>query len=236
VEVVAAGVAPYASIYFRTNGINAAPAVRMTVDYTGKVGIGTTTPDAGSILDVEGTASSGQIEWGSGGGRGALYGDAAQVGIGSATNQKLIFWTNNSAAQMTLSTAGFLGVGVTAPAYALDVTGDVNCSGNFRKSGAIISGGVTTQNLVAGSRALGGVYQNTTGKPMWVAAGMTLPTGQVGYAYTDSSTSPSAQVGGFNNGGANAAQYTLGFWVLSGNYYKVTGTGSASLTTWIEWW
>jgi len=43
--------------------------------------------------------------------------------IGTTSNHKLEFFTNNSAAQMTLSTAGYLGIGAV-PSYQLHIVGD----------------------------------------------------------------------------------------------------------------
>jgi hypothetical protein len=99
--------------YTRRAQADATLSEAMRITAAGQVGIGTSTPTAGSGLDVEAAASSGQIIWGNGTGKGALYADASNVGIGSYTNNPLIFWTNNGAPQMTLTTAGNFGINCT---------------------------------------------------------------------------------------------------------------------------
>lgn len=71
--------------------------------------------------------------------------------LGSATNsygfyaEDLTAATNNWAVYTAGTTksyfGGNVGIGTNTPAYALDVSGDVNISGNFRVNGTIFSGG-----------------------------------------------------------------------------------------------
>lgn len=94
----------------------------------------------------------------------------------------------------------------------------------------------THQNVVTSSRAIGTVYQNTTGCPMEVSACVGMGVG--GYeAYTDSSSSPSTGVayGAFGDTGGDLC---LPFRVLPSNYYKVvlaSGTG-LGIQIWTEWY
>lgn len=93
---------------------------------------------------------------------------------------------------------------------------------------------ITVQQSVAGSRAIGIVYQNTSGKPMFVTISVAQGPGQVLEAYTDAATPPTTLVGNIGNN-SNPSQYgSMSFVVLPGNYYKVSGSAS-SITAWMEW-
>ncbi len=130
-----------------------------------------------------------------------------------------------------------VGVNKTNPSYAFDVTGDMNCTGTFRVNGTPISGGtgITAQNVVTGSRALGTSYQNTTGKPMFVSISLNVNNGYV-VVSSDSNPSPVAAVAQAGNPGATPTGVLVAFWVLPGNYYKAAmGAGSGGLNQWTEW-
>ena len=136
---------------------------------------------------------------------------------------------------------GYVGIAKTAPIYALDVGGDVNITGAFRVNGvALSSGGVTTQTKPA--RAIGSIYQNTTGKAMFVVATFSVSGQMLLLAYSDASTSPTTQLAYAGNGASTqpTLQMTLSFWVLPGNYYwvnwQVGPSGSGALGTWTEWY
>ncbi len=99
-----------------------------------------------------------------------------------------------------------------------------------------------SQNVVTGSRALGTVYQNTTGKTMMVtiSAEVTGSTGTQGMiAYTDSTPSPSTIVAeGATTANSSYGKFiTITFMVLPNNYYSVNSGGVAtiSLAYWVEW-
>jgi len=96
------------------------------------------------------------------------------------------------------------------------------------------SGGVSTQNVVTGSRTFGAVYHNTTGKPMFVNISVYGGTNPSIVFYSDSSSSPStliAQVAW----ATNDVSPSVGFWVLAGNYYEaVLGSGSPTIAAWVE--
>jgi hypothetical protein len=137
---------------------------------------------------------------------------------------------------MELTNSGRLGIGNSAPGYALDVTGDVNCSGAFRVGGVALAtgGGPTTQTVV--SRALATVYQNATGKPMYVSAQIGInATSSTVQAKTDGANPPTTVVSEFAN--STVTNWTtLFFIVLPGNYYSVSfQAGSGSVIAWIEW-
>ncbi|MGA8573968.1 MAG: hypothetical protein WBQ36_11660 [Desulfobaccales bacterium] len=114
----------------------------------------------------------------------------------------------------------------------------LNSSGQLPAvSGALLTGlpsggGFSTQNVVTSSRTLGTVYQNTTGKTIWVSASSPAYMSGQWTAYSDSSSSPATEVGVSCQGNGNCA---VSFMVLNNNYYKITATGG-TLGYWIEWY
>lgn len=100
----------------------------------------------------------------------------------------------------------------------------------------------TTQSVVTGSRAIGTTYQNTGSTPRFVSVTIRCTAaggsnfGQAS-AITDSSSTPTTVVATTFNGNATASQdQTMSFWVLPGNYYRVSQvTTLVSLGTWVEW-
>ena len=121
-----------------------ATGIRMSITAAGNVGIGTAAAAPNSLLSLI-TATP------------ATPATATQFTIGESTNNAgyrlaLGYCYNGSAylgvIQATQSSAGGslllnpsggnVGIGKTTPAYALDVTGDVNCTGAFRVNGTAI--------------------------------------------------------------------------------------------------
>ncbi len=89
----------------------------------------------------------------------------------------------------------FVGIGTVAPAYKLDVAGDVNVTGNFRVNGTVFGSGIvavanggtgTATGSITGSTALtfsaGGTNQNVTLTPS--GTGYTLLNGKIGIGTT----------------------------------------------------
>lgn len=108
------------------NGLQAANQnISGNAYFGGNVGIGTTTP--GSRLGIQTgnnqygfTHTNGTVSVGS-------YVDPAAGWFGTRSNHPLNFFTNDSLAQVTLSTSGNVGIGTTNPAQKLHVT---SVSGN----------------------------------------------------------------------------------------------------------
>ena len=105
-----------------------------------------------------------------------------------------------------------------------------------------------TQSIVTGSRALGTVYQNTSGKIMFVSVSLQhTVTGaghvadNVAYVEAGDDTPDTAVARVFTNYFAAAIQLCLPltFVVPPGSYYKVTdddsGGGASALVYWTEW-
>jgi hypothetical protein len=105
--------------------------------------------------------------------------------------------------------------------------------------------GPTTQTDVTASREIGTVYQNTTGKPMWITVTYRAD-GNGTYDrglrfYSDASDTPTTEIARGNLGHENigASNLTTTIIVLPGNYYKAAQYSSefaSSITKWIEWY
>jgi hypothetical protein len=116
-----------------------------------------------------------------------------------------------------------------------------DASGNLQDGGAAPTGGPTTQQVVTGSRSLGTVFHNTTGKALYVCMSVfNTPGNQTACeAFTDAANPPTTAIAQSTSGpfaGANAVA-GLTFIVLPGNFYEVTNSGTAgtALNFWTEW-
>jgi hypothetical protein len=111
-------------------GSNASPfglTERLTIDSAGRVGIGINNPTAQLTIASNGIGLSQQST-------DALtkvgfYTAAGNAYVQTHSNHNLNFATNNGSSQMTLTTAGNLGIGTTNPGAMLDVNGTVKISG-----------------------------------------------------------------------------------------------------------
>lgn len=100
-----------------------------------------------------------------------------------------------------------------------------------RQLTAAVASWPTTQRVVTGSRVPNAVYQNTTGKALYVTI-TTSFTGSNGFAYTDANPAPSTVVAASSNSNAAPDTQALTFIVLPGNYYKFDN----SFAIWTEWY
>lgn len=128
--------------------------------------------------------------------------------------------------------------GITGNIGATGVTGaDSYVPGPTGATGATGSGGttVTTQNVCTASRTFGTVYQNTTGKPMWISVSIGgAGGGGTGYAYSDASNPPTTALLRYQD---NSSFMFLSFVVLSNNYYYISKANpSEVLWSWVEWY
>jgi hypothetical protein len=138
-------------------------------------------------------------------------------------------WISNVSAAgfRLLNLAPALGVGVTSPAYAVDVLGDINCSGTLRVKGISIAagGGVQTpwmQDITANSHQLIGVGTITSS-----VTGATLAFG------TQSST---ASITGAGDATFNSVTVTNGAVRSPGTATFSTTGGSLLETTASDFW
>jgi hypothetical protein len=218
--------------YNRAVSTNTALTEVMRLTPAGYVGIGQANP--ASTLDVNGNIhasgnvnASGDVNVGigSGGGPGDL-----SLGRPSAPTTAAIYFGNTGQYIYYDGTR----YNFTNTVY---VAGNCNITGQYQVNGTPIAtggGGITVQSVATGSRGFGTVYQNTTGKPMFIAITVTGSGGTGMSCFTDSTTNPSTSVAAASNINATGANVFCSFWVLPSNYYKVTG--SSALNYWIEWW
>lgn len=104
-----------------------------------------------------------------------------------------------------------------------------------------------TQSIVTGSRVLGTVYQNTSGKTMFVSVSISHTCVGAGHvadnvAYVEAGdATPDTAVARIFTNYVAAVQHCLNmtFVVPAGSYYKVTdddlGGGASALVYWTEW-
>jgi hypothetical protein len=96
-------------------------------------------------------------------------------------------------------------------------------------------GSVTTQNQVKLARVLNTVYQNTTGKMMYVSIVTVHSAVGTTQVYCDNTTPPTTKVSG-NSGGEGFNRNN--FFIVLPNYYyfvNMDGTGGY-IDSWIEWY
>jgi hypothetical protein len=91
-------------------------------------------------------------------------------------------------------------------------------------------------NYSGGTRALNVIYHNTTSKPLFVAATMSIASGTLCQSLTDSNATPGLVVATANatTGSGNLIQQMF-FVVLPGNYYEVNSAAGTTLYNWVEW-
>ncbi|WP_158786708.1 hypothetical protein [Granulicella sp. L46] len=116
----------------RTSGVNqngldfyTAFDVRMSIDHSGNVGIGTQSP--GSSLDVRGNVASNSVF-----GFSNVQQSTSPYGvfISAPSSQTMGLFTNFNQ-QLTISSSGEVGIGTTSPGSALDVRGNIATNSVF---------------------------------------------------------------------------------------------------------
>jgi hypothetical protein len=192
---------------------------------TGTVGVGTSSPAA--KLDVNGTLrSSGQATLDglaypttltSGG---LLYGSSSSAiaSSGAFTQNAVMLGGGAGAAPSTV-----VGLGTAGQVLTSNGAGTPPTFQNITPPSPF-----GNQNDVTASRSCGTVYQNTSGKTMFVSI-----TGSSGASiFSDSSNPPTTQVAVL---GTATASTTGSFMVLNNNYYEAGACGGGGLVKWIEW-
>jgi len=107
----------------------------------GNAGINTTSPT--EPLDIRGTGGLLLLYNNSNGG--FEFGTGSNLGyISSATSTSALgFGINGNFANFYISTSGLVGIQNTTPAYDLDVTGDINFTGDLYQNGSLVTFGDT---------------------------------------------------------------------------------------------
>lgn len=113
--------------------------------------------------------------------------------------------------------------GNVAPAYSLDVTGDINASGNIRAGGIILTSGKFT-NRAALTLVLGTIYQNIDTVP-WAIVVSVFSTGLAATldVLIDTLSTPVNTIG-HEQYIANPTSGMVTFLVLPNEYYQVNGS------------
>jgi hypothetical protein len=238
----ALGVYSGASQVFRV--IAAGAAANTMIVQAGRVGLGVSPTHQ---LSVQGAGNTGSIitgnsqaatidlcDTGAAGGNGGMVMFSAAGGAwrfaaikGWATNG-----ANNTQGDVTIHTRKAPTDGALTESARFSSNGDLNITGAYKVNGTPIGGGIATQRVVTGSRVSGTPYQNDTGKAMFVTVCASVTAGQTPTAYTDAANPPTTAVAStFASAGTLGA--ALSFFVLPGNWYKVTTSGS--FASWIEW-
>ena len=125
-------------------------AERMRITSAGDVGIGAT-PTTGYKLDVVKTNPGYSIVGShASGGKVGIYSSTGDNGIGTINNYNFNLFTNNSAPQVTLNTAGNVGIGTTSPPQKLAVIGNISL-GNYNGSDFSRSIGINDSSGVYGN-------------------------------------------------------------------------------------
>src|SRR5215472_4032365 len=91
---------------------------------------------------------------------------------------------------------------------------------------------IAAQQVVTGSRALGGNYQNATGKPMIVTVSSACAQNQGITVFSDAAASPTTQITNVYNTLAGTVYLAVTFVVLANNWYRVGVTGTPTLSLW----
>ena len=130
---------------------------------------------------------------------------------------------------------------ISSPANGLLIfcTDDNNFYSNKGTPGTpnwVMIGSVTTQNNVKSARALNTIYQNTTGRIMYVSTVTINNANGTTQVFCDNTTSPTTIISSVS-GGFDFARNNF-FIVLPNYYYRVhmDGSGTNYIDSWIEWY
>lgn len=114
--------------------------------------------------------------------------------------------------------------------YPLKITTNLDMKSNNIINCANCNIGPTSRNI--STHALNTVYHNTNNTSRWVIVSPTVALGDI-VAYVSTNATPSTWIGSASPTTNSRPQ--LSFWVLPGEYYKVTATGSIQIYLWVEW-
>lgn len=100
-------------------------------------------------------------------------------------------------------------------------------------SHVLVARKIENQDVVTGSRAINTIYQNTTGKPMFVVASFSYISGTSLVNFkTDVNATPTTIVA-FQ---ASPHDIILSGFVLPGHYYGMLDVTGETLNVWTEWY
>jgi microcystin-dependent protein len=175
------------SHHFYANGIE-----KFIINSSGNVGIGTVTP--AYKLDVNG----------------AINGTSVLVNGVPVASSTDTYWSTAGAGKIQYS-GGNVGVGIASPSYALDISGDVNVTGNFRINGAPLTGTGTVTSIDASGGTTGLTF---SGGPVTTSGALTMG-GTLAIAN-----------GGTNSTTASGARTNLGATTVGSNIFTLANPSS----------
>jgi len=94
-----------------------------------------------------------------------------------------------------------------------------------------VTTGFTVQSDVTLARVLGTIYQNLTGRPMFVSVYITVVGAGLLAMTSDSNANPSTII---DFKGSVSTSDTVHGMIPAGNYYKVNAVAGATITGWLE--
>jgi hypothetical protein len=132
------------------------PTTAVTIDASQNVGVGTTSPDYKLVVDGEGVNGGFALKR-----TGTLTGNSSLRLVGSSGSEALGF-SVNATERMRITSAGYLGIGTSSPAYSLDVSGNARIGGS-----AIITGDISQSGSNVITNTNSSLYlQTSTAQPV----------------------------------------------------------------------
>jgi hypothetical protein len=122
---------------------------------------------------------------------------------------------------------------IVPPGNYYEIVGTSGCSLQFEVEFTINGSPVGFSGELSGSRAVGGVYQNTTSKAKLIVANIGASSNTTISLICDSSPSPTTIVGDSVMSNGSAYQFPMVMMVPQGYYYQITG--AASVSNWNEY-
>ena len=117
----------------------------------------------------------------------------------------------------------------------ITTNGDIDCGGDYLRNGVPLA--ITNQGVVTGSRASNTVYQNTTGKTMFIMTCWDLGgKSSTLTALADANDPPSTTIAQVSDASNQATTIELFFMVLVNHFYECQVTsGTPALVSWVEY-